>query len=426
MGVGALQGQRLLSLGSEPAGPPVAQAARFDPVLGLVTVQVDLDLVRSGPSRLELPTSDGRVLVAERSVFEDRGSGNVMWAGSLPGAGYESVVLTVEDGGFVGRFGEPGGASFRISADADGRGRMVDTAAAPSDAPETFCPVGVEPDGLSRFGPTEPRRVDLRQRVANPQNHDQLDILVLYTAEAARNWANRGGAVASIRNAGDYLNLVLRNGQLGVEANIVHIARAPVALDAVGARGVGQYGSDLITQLRWNGDVLQLRSQHNADLVHLFTGESPGLLQSCGFASLLPRDWTADQFSPFAHAWTTNGCSDDAQIFAHEVGHGLGANHDPPNATQTQIEQAVTPYAFGHANHDHIPNVGTVMSFAARWSRTSRPCGSDPDDGRSVSQASGRMSARFVRPWESASATAMLCRRSRRPRPPRPQTSASR
>ena len=181
----------------------------------------------------------------------------------------------------------------------------------------------MEPDGLSRFGPTEPRRVDLRQRVANPQNHDQLDILVLYTAEAARNWVNRGGAVASIRNAGDYLNLVLRNGQLGVEANIVHIARAPVALDAVGARGVGQYGSD-------------------------------------------PRDWTADQFSPFAHAWTTNGCSDDAQIFAHEVGHGLGANHDPPNATQTQIEQAVTPYAFGHSNHDHIPNVGTIMSLVGQ------------------------------------------------------------
>lgn len=41
MGVGAAQGQRLLSLGSEQAEPPVAEAARFDPVLGLMTVQVD-------------------------------------------------------------------------------------------------------------------------------------------------------------------------------------------------------------------------------------------------------------------------------------------------------------------------------------------------------------------------------------------------
>ena len=41
MGVGAAQGQRLLSLGSEQAEPPVAEAARFDAVLGLMTVQVD-------------------------------------------------------------------------------------------------------------------------------------------------------------------------------------------------------------------------------------------------------------------------------------------------------------------------------------------------------------------------------------------------
>ncbi len=364
MGVEAAQGQRLLSLGSEPAGPPVAEAARFDPVLGFVTVQVDLDLVRSAPFRLELPTSDGRVLVAERSVFEDRGNGNVMWAGSVPGAGYESVVLTVEDGGFVGRFGEPGGAKFRISADPAGRGRMVDTAAAPSDTAETFCPVGVEPDGLSRLGPTEPRRVDLRQRVANPQNHDQLDILVLYTAEAARNWANRGGAVASIRNAADYLNLVLRNGQLGVEANIVHIARAPAALDTVARDGVGPYGSALITQLRWNGDVVQLRGRHDADLVHLFTGESSRLLQACGRANLLTRGSTAEDFAPLAYGWSANTCStyDDAQIFAHEVGHGLGANHDPANAL-AQAPVAIEPYAFGHANHDHIPNVGTAMSY---------------------------------------------------------------
>ena len=365
MGVGAAQGQRLLSLGSEPVGPPVAEASSLDPVVGLVTVQVDLDLVRSSPPRLELPTPDGRVLVAERSVFEDRGNGNVMWAGSLPGAGYESVVLTVEDGSFVGRFGEPGGARFRISANPDGRGGMVDTAGAPTDTEETFCPVGVEPDGLARFSPAEaPVRVDQAQRVVQPQNHDELDILVLYTAQAARNWANRGGALASIRNAGDYLNLVLRNGQLPIQANIVHIARAPTALDTVARGGVGPYGSSLITQLRWNGDVAQLRSLHDADLVHLFTGESTSLLQACGQANLLTQGSTAEDFAPLAFGWSANACSsyDDAQIFAHEVGHNLGANHDPANAAGAAA-LAVEPYAFGHANHDHLPNVGTAMSY---------------------------------------------------------------
>ncbi len=365
VGVGNAQGQRLLSLGPGPETPAVAAAAQFDSAMGPATVQVDLDLVRSAPPRLELPTPDGRVLVAQRSVFEDRGNGSVMWAGSLLEAGHESVVLTVEDGSFVGRFGEPGGARFRISADPDGRGGMVDTAGAPTDTEETFCPVGVEPDGLLRFSPAEaPMRVDQEQRVVQPQNHDELDILVLYTAEAARNWANRGGALASVRNAGDYLNLVLRNGQLPIQANIVHVARAPAALDTVAREGVGPYGSSLITQLRWNGDVAQLRGQHDADLVHLFTGESTRLLQACGRANLLTQASTAEDFAPLAYGWSANACFtyDDAQIFAHEIGHNLGANHDPANAAGTAAV-AVEPFAFGHSNHDHIPNVGTAMSY---------------------------------------------------------------
>ena len=360
------QAQRLLSLGSESGGPPVAEAARFGSVVGPVTVQVDIELVRSGPSRLELPAPDGRVLVAERSVFEDRGNGNVMWAGSLPGAGYESVVLTVEDGSLVGRFWEPGGAQFRIGAGPDGGGSMVDTAGGPIDQPETYCPVGVESDRVPRFSPAEaPRRVDRAQRTVSPQSHDKLDILVLYTAQAARNWADRGGALASIRNAGDYLNLVLRNGQLGVEANLVHIARAPAVLDTVPSEGVGPYGGDLSRQLLWNGEVQRLRSHHDADLVHLFTGDGPGLLQFCGWAYLLGEGDTVEDFGSRAYGWTSNNCSgrDYAQTFAHEVGHGLGANHDPPNASEVAKDVAVTPYAFGHANFDHLPNVGTAMSY---------------------------------------------------------------
>ncbi len=366
LGTGTAQGQRLLSLGSGPGTPAVAAAAQFDLSVGPVTVQVDLDLVRSAPPRLELPTPDGRVLVAVQSVFEDRGSGNVMWAGSLPGADYESVVLTVEDGSFVGRFGEPGGAKFRISADPDGRGLMVDTGGVPGDAPETVCPVGLEPETPGEnFLAEGPGRIDQPQRVAQAQNGNELDILVLYTSLAARNWANRGGALASIRNAGDYLNLVLRNGQIPITANIVHVARAPAVLDTVGREGVGRYQSDLSLRTLWNGEILGLRTRHGADVVHVFTGERTSLLGACGRAYVLTHGETAEDFSSRAFGWTANSCSslDDAEIFAHEIGHNLGANHDPENVTVITPEQAVAPYAFGHYNHDHIPNVGTIMSY---------------------------------------------------------------
>ncbi len=83
-------------------------------------ILVDGELVRSGPPRLELQAADGRILVAERSVFEDRGDGAAMWAGRFPGADWDSVVLTVQDGYIQGMFGEPGRAAHWIRAGPDG------------------------------------------------------------------------------------------------------------------------------------------------------------------------------------------------------------------------------------------------------------------------------------------------------------------
>ena len=81
--------------------------------------------MRGAPARLEVPTPDGSVLSAERSVFEDRGGGDLMWSGGQPGAGYDTVVLTVEGGRLVGRFAAAGGGAYQIHAERDGRGGMA-------------------------------------------------------------------------------------------------------------------------------------------------------------------------------------------------------------------------------------------------------------------------------------------------------------
>ena len=362
-----LQGQRLLSLIPQATQPATLGAPDETLDIPRFAAQVDLDLLRSAPPRLELPTPEGRVLVAELSVFEDRGGGDLMWSGGLPEAGYDSVVLTLEGGRLVGWFGEPGGARYRISSQSDGRGRMSGGFGVPGQVPEAFCPVGGSAD--LRALPVAPGRagaatVDPPARVAAAQDHDVLDILVVYTLEAALNWANRGGAQAAIRSAGDYLNMVLRNGRVGMSANIVHIARISGTIERVGRDGVGLYGASILTQLLYNGEALRLRREYGADLVHLFTGESPWLFGACGQHYVLGRDESAEEFSEYAYGWTSNACYDDGPIFAHEVGHGLGAHHDPVNGGSPAF--AVKPYAFGHGNHDHIPNVGTIMSYTGQ------------------------------------------------------------
>ena len=361
-----VKGQRLLSVFAQTSQPVTVDGVLDQTLEGpSFAVQVDLDLLRGGPPRLELPTPDGRALVAELSVFEDRGGGDLLWAGSFPGAGYESVVLTVAGGRMVGRFGEPGGAQYRISSRPDGAGEMTDLAVPRESEEVPYCPVGSVGDPSLTFGAVGAVRAaaaDPPRRIATAQNHDRLDIVVLYTADAARSWANRGGARAAIRNAGDYLNMVFRNGGLGVSANVVHMAQAPAALDRVGRDGVGSYDSFLLGQLIWDGEVFRLRSEHEADLVHLFTGEAGQVLGACGQAYLLTRGTSAEDFSERAYGWTsTTGCGDDAAVFAHEIGHGLGANHDPDNAGPPDI--AVHPFAFAHANHGRIPNIGTIMSY---------------------------------------------------------------
>ncbi len=382
----AAHAQRLLTF-----VPGVSAASSTDdpgPSIGPppVAVQVDLELLRGDPAWLEVPTPEGETLSAERSVFEDRGDGDLMWSGGQPGAGYDTVVLTVEGGRLVGRFGAAGGGVYQIHADSAGRGGM---AAIVGDLPEGWCgaeegdPAAAhEHDHSETFaaGPAAggdrpaPRR-DSPQRVSSPGSADRLDILVRYTATAAENWAWLGGAEAAIRHAGDYLKMVFRNSRIGVEPHIVHIAEAPARLDRIG-RDLGRHewygwprGSMLSLYNGHEGDWRRLRREHPADLWYLFVGESPYLHDgSCGKFSLLR---TGDE-PGYDSGWSSNHpfCQDYAAVFAHEIGHGLGAHHDPPHVPgfldpdpAGEYAKLFRPHAMAHVNYDVMPSLGTAVSY---------------------------------------------------------------
>ncbi len=370
----AAQAQRLLTL--VPGVGQAASAGELGPSIGPVptAVQVDLALLRAAPARLEVPTPDGSVLSAQRSVFEDRGNGDLMWSGGQPGAGYDTVVLTVEGGRLVGRFGAAGGGAYQIHAERDGRGGM-----APVVGPglEEWC--GVEAsaeDGhdAHAHAAAEAFATDPPRRVSNPQSHDRLDILVAYTATAAENWADRGGAHAAIRHAGDYLKMVFRNNELLVEPHIVHIAQASAFLDRADRSWHPDPLEGLPHRRADDGDLQRLWHEHRADLMHVFTGRHPLLYGACGAAARLRKGDTAQWFSESADGWTTNYpnlCGDYAVTFAHEIGHGLGAHHDRANLVATFSTRSVRartiaslfrPYSLGHANLDVMPSLGTLMS----------------------------------------------------------------
>ncbi len=112
-------------------------------------MQVVYDYLRLGMGYLELPLPDGSMIEAANAVFEDRGNGNLMWTGEVPGAGYESVLFTVQDGHLVGWFGEPGGSKYVVHAGPDGRGSLAEETRPTGD----WCGVDAGPVGdLARDG----------------------------------------------------------------------------------------------------------------------------------------------------------------------------------------------------------------------------------------------------------------------------------
>ena len=350
-GTGAF-GQRLLNV--VPLGD--------DPTLDGWSVEVDHDLLRSAPRRLEFEAPDGRVLAPEIRVFEDRGDGNAMWVGGYPELGYDSVLLTLQDGQLLGRLGLPEGGTYWLRPGSGSTGLLTEG----RETSALACGGGVVPER----GPVVPavaaQRSDPPGSVVSASNHDRVDILMLYTPGAATRLQQAGwgepGAV--MQTAIDYLNLVFRNNQFSVTANMVHHQETPAALNQV-ARP--------LDPLARNQDVLDLRIEHKADLVHLFYSEYVGY---CGLAWVMLRGHTPANFWDRGYGITTVGgpCIDLAsqvrdgeyashfETFAHEIGHNLGGQHDPDN-TDTDPADAVEPYAFGHHNFEPQPNVKSVMSY---------------------------------------------------------------
>ncbi len=336
-----------------------------DPTAGDWAVEADHDLLRSAPQRLEFELPDGRVLRPEMRVFEDRGDGNGMWAGGYPELGYDSVLLTLQDGQLIGRLGLPDGSAWwlRPGSGTPGPAGLLSEG---GEASARACGGGIVPAREPVVPVAAAQRPDPPERASSASNHDRLDILMLYTPAAATRMGQAGwGEIgAAMQAAMDYLNLVLRNNQITVTAHMVHHQEAPAAFSGV---------VEPLGLLRQHRDVLDLRIEHQADLVHLFFAETPGW---CGLAYLMARGHTPANFWPSGYGVTTvgGGCVGIAsqirdgeyggqfETFAHEVGHNLGANHDPDNAG-IDPEDAVEPYAFGHHNFEPTPNVKSVMSY---------------------------------------------------------------
>jgi hypothetical protein len=125
----------------------------------------------------------------------------------------------------------------------------------------------------------------------------------------------------------------------------LNAAQAQVAYDES-----GDFPTDL-NRLTNGGDgymdnVPSLRDTYGADLVSMFVENG----QYCGYGWIGPS-------ASYAFTVVNRGCASANYSFPHELGHNLGARHDP------YVDASTTPYAYGHGYVDAAQAWRDVMAY---------------------------------------------------------------
>lgn len=340
--------QQLLRLGPRTPEDSVVVAAAASTGGTVWGAEVDLDLIRKGPKRLELLTPEGEVFEADLSRFEERGSGSVLWVGRMAGADHDTVQLTLQEGYLVGWYSLPRGGQLEVRARPDGSGRVV----RPGTEVRPLC--GVNDPHLHRMASEnvkgsvslagEPGHRARRQASGTKE----LSVLMMVTPRLVREWVHerRGNLDAEVRALYDYANQVFANNGLGVRIVAPASARradgaplpvwAPLTLLNDGGLESPGDSSDFTSHWGTRLDVERMRSLYRADLVHLLYW-NPDLMRYCGVAQGVwgtkedGTQETAQEASLAAYQQTNMHCWGNLAIFVHEIGHSLGGWHDGIN-----------------------------------------------------------------------------------------------
>ncbi len=205
----------------------------------------------------------------------------------------------------------------------------------------------------SRFPPDHPPSFEKKERDSAPQPSKQnssdtqpssgittVDVLVAYTTKAS---AAVPDIRATVALAVAEANQSYANSRINMRLNLVDTM--PLTYDES-----GKTYETIVSDLATNTAVRQRRDELNADIVAMLVDQP----QYCGMADAIMA--TADT----AFAAVYFDCAVGYYSFAHELGHLMGARHDPAN------DPTATPFSFGHG-YQHMSGSNwwrTIMAYA--------------------------------------------------------------
>lgn len=316
-------------------------------------INARFDVLQAEPQRLALSLGARESRAAELIEFERRASDNYTWRGRmLEGEG--SVTLTVRGKAMAGVI-EADNAVYEIVPGGDGVSNLV---LLDSDRfPE--CATTREEDGVLSDPEIAEESAPVRSAVAGTQDSGaRIDVMVLYTAAARQGAGGTANIQATIQAAIDAGNTAYANSQIVQRLRLVHMSEVTYAES-------GSFGAHL-SWLSSNSAVAALRNTYRADVVDLMVNDT----EYCGLASLMVN--VSPSFASSAFSVTSRTCAVGNFSLVHELGHNMGAHHDPANGGT-----AAYPYSYGHFVNGSFR---TVMAYnsectqgCTRVSRFSNP-----------------------------------------------------
>lgn len=179
-----------------------------------------------------------------------------------------------------------------------------------------------------------------------------IDIMVLYTPQALSAAGSFAALDYRIQRAIADTNGAMANSRVSATLRLVHEGE-------VGYNDSGQLNTDLSNLQQGAGGmagVQALRDHYGADLVSLWVGSGGGPEAGLAFQA----NSTTNPLPDYGYNVIEEPYADDNFVFAHEIGHNLGAGHDTSDPSARSI-----PYAYGKTLMLGNYAVGDIMNETA-------------------------------------------------------------